>query len=81
VPDLLLADEIEQPAVDRMAGKGLEGERRDELLGVFRHHHEDLGPGLGQQAQQFHRLVYGDAAAHPQDDPFPLQFSLTHRSP
>ena len=37
---------------------------RHEFLGVAGHDHVDLGTGLDQQAQQFDRLVGGNAAGH-----------------
>ena len=73
VPDSLLRDQVEKLQVDRISGKGLEGERRHELGRRVGHHDMHRGARLGQQAQQLHRLVDRDPASHPEDDDFSFQ--------
>ena len=66
--DLLLLDQIEQFGMHRVMGQGLEGKRCDKLGCRFGHDYMNLGPGLAQQAQQFNRLVDGNAAADSQNN-------------
>src|SRR5690606_9097503 len=50
----------------------LEREAAHELAGGLRGDHVHLRSQPGQVARDLHRLVRGDPAGHPQDDPLPL---------
>ena len=54
-------------------GEVLEGERRDELRRVLRHHHVHLGMELHQGRCQIRRLVGRDPPGDPQQHGFPFQ--------
>ena len=64
---------IEQIEMDRVAGKGLEGQRGDEFAPAVGHHDADLGTLVAQPANQLGALVRGDAAADAQDDAFTIK--------
>jgi hypothetical protein len=51
------------------ADDSLEGRGADEATGGRRHHHTDAVPGLGREARQLERLVGGNPAADPEEDP------------
>ena len=69
VPDLRLLGQVEELAPHRVARQRLHRERRDELRRGLGEDHPHVGARLDQQAAELGRLVGGDAAGHPQDDP------------
>ncbi len=60
--------EIEDVGADGAAGKGLEGERGDEFLGVGGHGDGDAGAELDEFADDVGDFIRGDAAADADDD-------------
>ena len=64
-PAFLLVVQIRN---DRVAGKGLERERGDELLCVGSHHHMDITVLFGQQAREVRSPVRGDGTGDAKDD-------------
>ncbi|MPN22432.1 hypothetical protein SDC9_169815 [bioreactor metagenome] len=57
---------------DGVAAQGLEGERRNELAGIFGHNNMDLRLRLLQPGDEVAGLIDGDAARHAKDDGFPF---------
>ena len=72
VEDLCPPTRGEQIGVDPMAGKGLERKWAHEFLGGIGHYRADLCAQPLQPAQNFHRLVCGNASANSQQNPFLL---------
>ncbi|CEI75692.1 Uncharacterized protein PAE221_01272 [Pseudomonas aeruginosa] len=64
---------VQQIGMHRMAGQRLEGQGRDELAAALGHHHSDFSALVAQAADQFGALVGGNAAAHAEDDAFPIE--------
>ena len=64
-----LVGQVEERAVDRVAGEGGDGERRDELGAAGGQDRRHRGAGLLQQADELEALVGGDAAADDQEYP------------
>ena len=56
----------------RLAGQCLEGRRRDEVGRPLGHRHLHVGALLAEQADQFGRLVGGDAAGDAEHDALSL---------
>jgi hypothetical protein len=65
--------DIPQAGAHRLAGQRLQGERGDELLRAFGHHHAHLRAGLLQAPRQVRCLVGRDAAGDAQQDALPGQ--------
>jgi len=63
-----LVDVVPDPGADGVARQRRPGGLADEVQRGLGGHHPDVVPGLGEAAQQFARLVGGDAAAHAQHD-------------
>jgi hypothetical protein len=59
---------------DRLAGQRLKSHRRYEMRRRLTHHYLHAGALLYQQAEQFCRLVGGDAASDAEDDAFSCEF-------
>lgn len=64
---------VEQVQMHRVPGKGLKGERGDELAAALGHHDTHLGALVAQPADQFGALVGGDTAADAQNDAFTIE--------
>ena len=55
-----------------IAGQRLQGERRNELLGVSGHYDTNCGSCLDQEADDLCRLIGGNTAAYSKKDVFVL---------
>ncbi|MNW14536.1 hypothetical protein D3C71_2127850 [compost metagenome] len=56
----------------RVAGQGLQGQRGDEFAPAAGHDHMHVGTLVAQAANQLCALVGGNAAAHADNDAFPI---------
>ncbi len=65
--------EGKQVRVDFFAGQGLQREGRDEMGAGFGENGFHGTAGFGEEADEFERLVGGDAAGDDQEDAFALQ--------
>ncbi|MOA27453.1 hypothetical protein D3C78_1483340 [compost metagenome] len=63
----LFGSAVPQRGAGRLAGKGLEAEWGDELLGAGRHRHLHQRTGITQASNQFQGLVGRDPAADTQE--------------
>ena len=70
---------VEERRARRFGGQSREGEGGDESGGALGQDRHDISAGVDQTATHLDRLVGGDAAAHPEDDP--PSFQVAHVPP